>query len=74
MLRMIYVTSGPIDEEIVEDYLGLLPGIIPSHARRRLHLVSVGDASPRPLSAKLLDAPGCSATSATSSPTAPSAT
>jgi hypothetical protein len=57
MLRMIYVTSGPIDEEIVEYYLGLLPGIIPSHARRRLHLVSVGDASPRPLSAKLLERP-----------------
>ncbi|GAA1446200.1 peptide ligase PGM1-related protein [Mycobacterium cookii] len=57
MLRMVYVTSGPIDEEIVEYYLGLLPGIIPSHALRRLHLVSVGDASPRPLSAKLLERP-----------------
>lgn len=57
MLRLVYVTSGPIDEEIVEYYLGLLPGIIPSHARRRLHLVSVGDASPRPLSAKLLERP-----------------
>lgn len=57
LLRMVYVTSGPIDEEIVEYYLGLLPGIIPSHARRRLHLVSVGDASPRPLSAKLLEHP-----------------
>ena len=48
---------SPIDEEIVDYYLGLLPGIIPSNARRRLHLVSVGDASPRPLSAKLLDRP-----------------
>lgn len=57
MLRMIYVTSGPIDEEIVEYYLGLLPGVIPSHARRRLHLVPVGDSSPRPLSAKLLERP-----------------
>lgn len=57
MLRLVYVTSGPIDEEIVEYYLGLLPGIIPSHARRRLHLVSVGDSSPRPLSAKLLERP-----------------
>ena len=57
MLRLIYVTSGPIDEEIVEYYLGLLPGIIPSHARRRLHLVSVGDSSPQPLSAKLLERP-----------------
>jgi hypothetical protein len=57
MLTMVYVTSSPIEEEIVDYYLGLLPGIIPSHARRRLRLVSVGDASPRPLSAKLLARP-----------------
>ena len=57
MLRLVYVTSSPIEEEIVEYYLGLLPGVIASHARRRLRLVSVGDASPRPLSAKLLDRP-----------------
>ena len=57
MLTLVYVTSSPIEEEIVEYYLGLLPGIIPSHARRRLRLVSVGDASPRPLSAKLLARP-----------------
>jgi hypothetical protein len=56
-LRMVYVTSSPIQEEIVEYYLGLLPGIIPSHARGRLTLVSVGDASPVPLSAKLLARP-----------------
>ena len=57
MLTLVYVTSSPIEEEIVDYYLGLLPGIIPSHARRRLRLVSVGDASPRPLSAKLLARP-----------------
>ena len=57
MLTLVYVTSSPIQEDIVDYYLGLLPGIIPSHARRRLRLVSVGDASPRPLSAKLLDRP-----------------
>ncbi len=57
LLTLVYVTSSPIDEDIVDYYLGLLPGIIPSHARRRLRLVSVGDASPRPLSAKLLDRP-----------------
>ena len=44
-LRMIYVTSQPISESIVEYYLGLLPGVIPSHARARLTLVPVGDAS-----------------------------
>jgi len=57
LLTLVYVTSSPIEEEIVDYYLGLLPGIIPSHARRRLRLVSVGDASPRPLSAKLLERP-----------------
>ena len=56
-LRMIYVTSQPVSESIVEYYLGLLPGVIPSHARARLTLVPVGDASPVPLSAKLLARP-----------------
>ena len=56
-LRMIYVTSLPISPPIVEYYLALLPGIIPSHARARLALVSVNDASPRPLSEKLLERP-----------------
>jgi hypothetical protein len=56
-LRMIYVTSQPVSESIVEYYLGLLPGVIPSHARARLTLVPVGDASPIPLSSKLLARP-----------------
>ena len=56
-LRMIYVTSQPISESIVEYYLGLLPGVIPSHARARLTLVPVGDASPGSLSSKLLARP-----------------
>ena len=56
-LRMIYVTSQPVSEAIVEYYLGLLPGVIPSHARARLTLVPVGDASSDSLSAKLLARP-----------------
>jgi hypothetical protein len=56
-LRMIYVTSMPIAPEIIEYYLGLLPGVIPSHARARLSLVSVNDATPRSLSEKLLERP-----------------
>jgi PGM1 C-terminal domain len=56
-LRMIYVTSQPVSESIVEYYLGLLPGVIPSHARARLTLLPVGDASTVPLSAKLLARP-----------------
>lgn len=56
-LRMIYVTSMPIAPEIVEYYLALLPGVIPSHARARLSLIAVNDASPRSLSEKLLERP-----------------
>ena len=56
-MRMIYVTSTPIAPQIVEYYLALLTGVIPSHARARLSLISVGDASPRPLSEKLLERP-----------------
>jgi len=56
-LSVIYVTSMPVSPLIVEYYLALLPGIIPSHARGRLHLVSVNDASPESLSAKLLARP-----------------
>ena len=56
-LRMIYVTSLPVDPRIIEYYLALLPGVIPSHARSRLSMVSVGDASPRALTQKLLERP-----------------
>ena len=56
-LRMIYVTSMPIKPSIVEYYLALLPGVIPSHAMARLTLVSVDDSLPRPLSEKLLSRP-----------------
>ncbi len=45
-LRMVYVTSMPIASEIIEYYLALLPGVIPSHARARLSLVAVHDSSP----------------------------
>ncbi len=56
-LRMVYVTSLPINPAIIEYYLALLPGVIPSHALARLTLLSVDDASPRSLSAKLLERP-----------------
>jgi pheganomycin biosynthesis PGM1-like protein len=55
--RLVYVTSQAVHPSIVDYYLGLLPGIIPSHARRRLHLVSPLDGSSRPLSEKLLERP-----------------
>jgi hypothetical protein len=56
-LRMIYVTSVPINLRIIEYYLALLPGVIPSHALARLTLISVDDSSDLPLSQKLLERP-----------------
>lgn len=56
-LRMTYVTSTPIKDSIIEYYLALLPGVIPSHARARLTLVSVDDATLRPLNEKVLERP-----------------
>jgi hypothetical protein len=55
--RLVYVTSQPILPSVIDYYLGLLPGVIPSHARARLFPVPVLDASPRPLSEKLLERP-----------------
>lgn len=55
--RLIYVTSLPIRQEIVDYYLHLLPGVIASQARKRLFLVSPMDGSRRPLSEKLLERP-----------------
>src|SRR5213078_4860722 len=42
--RLVYVTSTAINPSVVDYYLDLLPGVIPSHA-------------PRPLSEKLLERP-----------------
>ncbi len=55
--RVIYLTSLPIDPEIIDYYLHLLPGIPSGHARRRLTLLSCQDASAVPLSRKILDRP-----------------
>lgn len=55
--RLIYVTSLAIDPDVIDYYLGLLPGVIASHARKRLHLVAPMDGSSQPLSQKLLQRP-----------------
>jgi pheganomycin biosynthesis PGM1-like protein len=55
--RLIYVTSQAIHPDVVDYYLGLLPGVIGSHAKKRLFLVSPLDGSPRPLTEKLLERP-----------------
>jgi hypothetical protein len=56
-VRMLYATSKPIAELVVDAVLELLPGVPASHARRRLHLFDTDDASNRPLTAKLLERP-----------------
>src|SRR5436190_11717394 len=55
--RLIYVTSQTILPNIIDYYLDLLSGVIPSHARPRLFLPSPLDGSVRPLSQKLLERP-----------------
>src|SRR6266498_3497477 len=55
--RLIYVTSQTILPSIIDYYLGLLPGVIPSPARLRLILITPLDLSVRALSDKLLERP-----------------
>ena len=55
--RLVYLTSRPIHPSIVDYALAQMPGVVPSHARRRLFLLSPCDGSARPLSAKLLARP-----------------
>ncbi|TMK87582.1 MAG: carboxylate-amine ligase, partial [Actinobacteria bacterium] len=54
-LELVYITSLPVDEAIVEYYLRFVPD--PGDARRRLHPLVVGEDSGRALTAKVLDAP-----------------
>lgn len=56
-VRMLYITSMAIQPDIVDYYLHILPGVVASHARKRLFLVSPQDASSEPLSLKLLKRP-----------------
>ncbi len=55
--RLVYVTSEQTLPTVVDYYLNLLPGIIASHARQRLFLVSALDGTMRPLTEKLLERP-----------------
>src|SRR4051795_13120855 len=56
-IRIVYVTSNPVAEPIVEYYLSLLPAASLPDARERLTMLSADDPSVRPLSAKLLERP-----------------
>ena len=55
--RLIYVTSKPIPESIIDYYLHLLPGVPSQHARRRLTLICCHDTGPECLTAKILARP-----------------
>lgn len=55
--RVVYVTSEQITPNVLDYYLHLLPGVIPSHAHRRLFPVATLDGSLRPLTLKVLERP-----------------
>ncbi len=55
--RVIYLTSMPVYERIVDYYLGLVPGLDSAGTRERLCMISIGDPSSVPLSQKMLDRP-----------------
>jgi hypothetical protein len=54
-LRMVYITSLPVDPAVVDYYLSFLPD--PAGARRRLTMVTLHDAEVAALSAKLARRP-----------------
>jgi hypothetical protein len=54
-VKVVYLTSMPVEEAVVDYYLGFLPD--PAGARSRLHMRAAGDPAPRSLTAKLLDRP-----------------
>jgi hypothetical protein len=55
--RVIFLTSAPVPESVVDYYLGMLPGVPYGHARRRLTLLSCNDASDENLTRKILRRP-----------------
>ncbi|MFE3447517.1 peptide ligase PGM1-related protein [Nonomuraea sp. NPDC059194] len=54
-ISVVYLSSMPIDQEIVDYYFGFLPD--PDDAARRLHLITVNDPDSQPLTRTLLDRP-----------------
>ena len=54
-VRLVYLSSMPIDPAVVDYYLSFLPD--PASARARLRLISTDDPTPRALSEKLLERP-----------------
>ncbi|HUR17742.1 MAG TPA: peptide ligase PGM1-related protein [Acidimicrobiales bacterium] len=56
LAKILYLTSLPVDEAVIEYYLRFVPD--PDGARRRLLLHAIGDPSPVCLTEKLLARPG----------------
>lgn len=54
---VIYLSAQPILPRIVDYFLALVPPPHAATARERLHLLSIGDPSPRPLTTKILERP-----------------
>lgn len=55
--KVIYVTSTPIEDVIVDYYLHLIPGMTSMHARNRLTLLACHDSSNIALTSKVLAKP-----------------
>jgi hypothetical protein len=55
--KIIFITSVPVDQAIVEYYLGLLPTLSRESARSRLYMLSCYDASVESLTEKILARP-----------------
>lgn len=52
-VRLVVITCLPVQEEVVDYYVGLVPEA--KDARARIHLLSPEDDSPRPLAQKVLE-------------------
>lgn len=57
LTKIVYVTSMPIADVIVDYYLNLLPGITGHHARKRLTLLNCFDPCSKSLTQKILERP-----------------
>ena len=55
--HVVYVTSQPVHPMILDYYLNLLAGVPAAHARARLTMLCCHDASPRPLTQKIIERP-----------------
>jgi hypothetical protein len=55
--HVVYVTSQPVHPVILDYYLNLLAGVPAAHARARLTMICCHDASPRPLTQKIIERP-----------------